>query len=452
MYMLGPIPLWALYGGSSVLLLATPILLFSLYVAHIHWKYSHIPSPKRASFFLGHIPDFVAMKKQRQNEFLPLADVVLKWTAEVGNLFVIFIGLRPFVISNNPEDIKLVAADEGISKPSSFYKHLASVAGQRFMGSSLLTIADYPTWKPRRKLYDHTFKRSSLKELVPQFNECVAAFLDNLRLHADGMTEVPMKEAFHNLTLSFISKVGFSSDFNQLWDCKSLGLKYATESKLSCLASISFVGVQRQISDPLFKAREECLCLLHPLEARVYRECAASMGRIGRDCIEKRIKAVTTGGEVPNDILTQILQISCTDTSVDMETLVDDFVTFYVAGQETTANALSFAVILIHQHPEVLDKLLSEIEDVLGDRKEVTGDDLDKLKYTEQVIQEVLRMYPTVIRMIKESPRGGLELSGYHIPEGASISFFTAVMSRNPAFFNDPDTFDPSRFDVDKPR
>eukprot|EP00731_Ephydatia_muelleri_P020743 Em0013g470a len=97
-------------------------------------------------------------------------------------------------------------------------------------------------------------------------------------------------------------------------------------------------------------------------------------------------------------------------------------------------------------------KLLSEIEDVLGDRKEVTGDDLDKLKYTEQVIQEVLRMYPTVIRMIKESPRGGLELSGYHIPEGASISFFTAVMSRNPAFFNDPDTFDPSRFDVDKPR
>ncbi|KAL5471217.1 hypothetical protein EMCRGX_G029309 [Ephydatia muelleri] len=175
------------------------------------------------------------------------------------------------------------------------------------------------------------------------------------------------------------------------------------------------------------------LQLLHPLEARVYRECAASMGRIGRDCIEKRIKALT----LPPG----------TDTSVDMETLVDDFVTFYVAGQETTANALSFAVILIHQHPEVLDKLLSEIEDVLGDRKEVTGDDLDKLKYTEQVIQEVLRMYPTVIRMIKESPRGGLELSGYHIPE-----FFTAVMSRNPAFFNDPDTFDPSRFDVDKPR
>ena len=74
-------------------------------------------------------------------------------------------------------------------------------------------------------------------------------------------------------------------------------------------------------------------------------------------------------------------------------------------GQETTANTLLFATILIHQHPDVLDKcvfawcihvyvsctdiyaprLLSEVENVLGDRQEVTGDDLDKLKYTEQV-------------------------------------------------------------------
>ena len=53
---------------------------------------------------------------------------------------------------------------------------------------------------------------SSLKELVPQFNECVTTFLDNLRLHADGMTEVLMKEAFHNLTLSFISKVRMVSN------------------------------------------------------------------------------------------------------------------------------------------------------------------------------------------------------------------------------------------------
>ena len=89
--------------------------------------------------------------------------------------------------------------------------------------------------------------------------------------------------------------------------------------------------------------------------------------------------------------------------SADIETLVDDFVTFYVAGkqvmtlltyirhtiyypgQETTANTLSFAVILVHQHPEVLERLLAEIDEVLGSRTSVTAEDLEKLQYTEQV-------------------------------------------------------------------
>ena len=87
-----------------------------------------------------------------------------------------------------------------------------------------------------------------------------------------------------------------------------------------------------------------------------------------------------------------------------------------------------------------ISRLLSEIDDVLGERKEVTGDDLDKMKYTEQVlnhfatslsphsdlyiqvIQEVLRMYPTVAFMNKESPKGGITLSTYHIPEGTLMT------------------------------
>eukprot|EP00731_Ephydatia_muelleri_P028753 Em0020g397a len=166
-----------------------------------------------------------------------------------------------------------------------------------------------------------------------------------------------------------------------------------------------------------------------------------------------------------------------------METLVDDFVTFYIGGQETTANTLSLAIILIHQHPEVLDsfdllynglsnydfvmatQLVSSlyikylfiileiiVNSILGDRKEVTGDDLDKLKYTEQVVQEVLRMYPPVNNVTKEAPRGGIMLSGYYIPQGTAVFFVTSVMCRNPEYFNDPASFDPSRFDADKTR
>ena len=55
------------------------------------------------------------------------------------------------------------------------------------------------------------------------------------------------------------------------------------------------------------------------------------------------------------------------------------------AGLEATANTLLFAVVQVHQHPEVLERLLTEIEEVLGDKENVTAEDLDKLKYTEQV-------------------------------------------------------------------
>eukprot|EP00731_Ephydatia_muelleri_P028733 Em0020g377a len=414
--MLGSIPWWVLYpGGGLLLLVITAFLLFSLYVAYIHWKYSHIPSPKMNSFFLGHIPSMIAMREQSGNEFELFANLVGRWAE---HFFVVFFLVKPLVLTTNPDAVKRVASDEKISKAASTNSRISSVFGKRlvaifhhymcfigtfephprFLGQGLVTILDYETWKPRRKLYDPSFKRNSLKDYLPVFNECVDTFLERLRPHVDGKTEVPMKEAFHEATLDAISK------------------------------------------------------LLHPKETEMYHGAVGAMRRIGRDCIEKRIKAVTSGEEVPNDILTQILQISIANKTVDMETLVDDFVTLYIAGQETTANTLSFAIILIQQHPEVLDSLLSEIADVIGDRKEVTGDDLDKLKYTEQVIQEVLRMYPPVSTMTKESPKGGVTLCSYYVPAGTLMSFVTSLMCRNPEYFNDPDTFDPSRFDAGKSR
>ena len=120
---------------------------------------------------------------------------------------------------------------------------------------------------------------------------------------------------------------------------------------------------------------------LHPFEAAKYRNAARSVRAIGRDCIKRRIQSIESGEQVPNDILTHILQLSCeyiagnlhnygtndffcyydcaisaTKESVDIEELVDDFVTFYIAGQETTASMLTFALVLTLLHPNVLER------------------------------------------------------------------------------------------------
>ena len=92
--------------------------------------------------------------------------------------------------------------------------------------------------------------------------------------------------------------------------------------------------------------------------------------------------------------------------SVDIEELIDDFVTFYIAGQETTASMLTFALVLTLLHPHVLERcvfipcaiimidvlitsinyrLQSEVDEILSDKKYVSLEDLEKLEYTEQV-------------------------------------------------------------------
>lgn len=73
----------------------------------------------------------------------------------------------------------------------------------------------------------------------------------------------------------------------------------------------------------------------NPSKAAVYRNSVVAVRKIGRDLIEKRIQDVSNGEEVPNDILTQILKMASTEKSVDLEDLVDDFVTFFFAGKQS---------------------------------------------------------------------------------------------------------------------
>ena len=112
-----------------------------------------------------------------------------------------------------------------------------------------------------------------------------------------------------------------------------------------------------------------------------------------------------------------------------------------IAGFEPAASLLSFAVVLICQHEDVLEQILSEVNEVLGNRKEITIQDLDKLKYIEQVkfgsfalyepkrmrpqvIEETARLYPPANPFSRKSPAGGVTLSGFFIPPGTAMNVY----------------------------
>jgi cytochrome P450 len=125
--------------------------------------------------------------------------------------------------------------------------------------------------------------------------------------------------------------------------------------------------------------------------------------------------------------------------------LRDEVLTLLLAGHETTALALSWTLYLLYQHPEVEAKLLEELQEVLGDRTPII-DDLPRLTYAEMVIKESMRLYPPAWGVSRETIEE-CEIGGYRVPAGTQLLIFLWAMHRDPRQFQDPEAFDPGRWE-----
>jgi cytochrome P450 len=124
--------------------------------------------------------------------------------------------------------------------------------------------------------------------------------------------------------------------------------------------------------------------------------------------------------------------------------LRDELMTLFLAGHETTSNALTWTFYLLSQNPEPERRLHAELDAVLGGR-DPTTDDLKRLPYTEQVIAESMRVYPPAWGLGRKALRE-VEIGGYLVPAGAFVVVSQYVTHKDPRFFPDPLRFDPDRF------
>lgn len=127
--------------------------------------------------------------------------------------------------------------------------------------------------------------------------------------------------------------------------------------------------------------------------------------------------------------------------------LHDECVTIILAGHETTANALSFALHLVAQHTEVQERLSAEAAEVLGDRAP-TAADYACLPYATQVFAEAMRLFPPVW-VTARTCATAYEIAGFRIPVGATLLAPQYAVQRDPRFFPEPHRFDPSRFSAE---
>ncbi len=174
------------------------------------------------------------------------------------------------------------------------------------------------------------------------------------------------------------------------------------------------------------------------------RRAIATLNRAVYGLIAERRRAGATG----NDLLSLLLNArdEAGEPMPDAQ-VRDEVMTFFLAGHETTANALAWTFYLLARHPEEHARVESEARAVLGGRP-ATYADIEKLPRTLVAIKEAMRLYPPAFAFTRRA-RVDTELLDYHVPAGSAIILNVYLMHRDAHYFPDPDVFDPSRFSPD---
>jgi cytochrome P450 len=131
-------------------------------------------------------------------------------------------------------------------------------------------------------------------------------------------------------------------------------------------------------------------------------------------------------------------------TGMSDQQIADEVMTLFVAGHETTANWLTWSFYELGQRPELQAKVRAEVQQVVGDRLPSAAD-YPNLKYTRQFLSEVLRLYPPVFVVGRETCQPD-ELGGYLLPRGTSVLLSPWVIQRDARYWDEPLAFKPERF------
>jgi cytochrome P450 len=326
---------------------------------------------------------------------------------------------RMFVI-NQPEAIRHILLDNAAN-------YTKSEVGRRLLepglGRGLLT-SEGETWRRHRRIMAPAFDPRSVAGYVPVMTEVTQALLAKWDVLAEPR-EADVAGAMMHATLHIISRAMFSSDSDEIVDVVEAGVNlYQTK-------------VQPTLAD--FLHLPQWLARLIAPFPRIFDEFDIKVDEL----LTERGRAPEAE---PKDLLARLIYARDAETGGGMtaKEVRDQVVTIFMAGHETTAQALSWTFYLLSQHPDVERKLHDELATVLAGRTP-HSEDLAQLRYTRMVIEESMRLFPPAY-IIGRQPVGDDEVLGHCIPAGSAVLILPWLLHRKPALWEDPDRFDPERF------
>jgi cytochrome P450 len=342
--------------------------------------------------------------------------VLSRWAHEYGDVVWARFGPRYLVFINHPDLVEEVLVNQN----RKFIKHYRLRDATRTLGQGLL-ISEGEFWRGQRKLAQPAFHR----ERIAAYGQLMVDLTERmLATWADGQVR-DAQDDMMRLTLEIVAKTLFDAEVGG----DSADIRAAMETLMRAFV----VRTARLISPPHW--------LPTPMNVRV-EQAIRRLERLLLSIIAERRKS----GEDRGDLLSMLLRAQDEESGRRMSDsqLRDEMMTLFMAGHETTANTLAWAWFLLSGHPEAEARLHSELEQVLCGRSPTVAD-LPHLPYTESVINETLRVYPTVWMLGREAIEP-LELGGYPIPVGTTIFMPQWVIHRDRRWFDDPEVFRPERW------
>jgi cytochrome P450 len=326
-------------------------------------------------------------------------------TAQYGSVVAFALPWRSYVFVNEPALIKEIL----VTQQHAFSKSLGTRVLRLLLGEGLLTSED-PLHRQMRRIVQPAFHRERIEEYAEIMERDARDFADRLQ---PGQT-FDAHAAMTALTLRIATETLFGSDESD---------------------SARFVG------DALRLMMGEFPYMLTPLgslrsrlpfrKTRRFWQARATLDAIIYDLIARRRK----DGSARTDALSLLLSARDAETGYrpSDEQIRDEIMTLFIAGHETTANALTWSLVLLAGHPEI------------GERAAIATRDGDRA-YLVRVVKEVLRLYPPAWIIGRETLRDVTLAEGVAIPVRTTIFFAPLLLHRRAEFFPDPDRFDPDRW------
>jgi cytochrome P450 len=328
---------------------------------------------------------------------------------------------HPVFVLSRPEHAEHVF----VTEHENYVKSITYKPLRVFLGSGLIT-AEGDDYRRQRRLLQPLFTRRQVSNLAPRMG--AAAARSSERMDRAAGTTIRLLPAMSELTLDTLGSTLFGVDLAP----HGASLAKVVDAQLHVAA--------RCVRNPLMLLWPEAGLRTTPGYRRWAAAAATLDGMVERMVADRR--SGPTRGEA-GDLLDVLLAGDERGSFSDQE-IRDQLMTFFMAGHETTANALAWTFALLSTHPWARDQLEAEVDRVL-DGGTPTSEQVDELVWTRAVLQEAMRLYPPVWT-IERDARHDDEIDGVAVPAGSTVVVSPYLIQRNPAVWPNPEGFDPNRF------